>query len=73
MKGTTTTPILAIGTSSKTVQLWDTVKFERVRMLEGQHDGRIGALSWNPLHTSLLSSGSLDSKIYNNDVRMADG
>ncbi len=42
-------------------------------MIEGQHDGRIGSLAWNPLHTSLLSSGSLDSKIYNNDVRMSDG
>lgn len=28
------TPILAIGTSSKQIQLWDTVKFERVRIFD---------------------------------------
>jgi WD40 repeat protein len=67
------TPVLAIGTSSKQIQLWDTVKFERIRMFDSQHEGRVSSLAWNPLHTSLLSSGSLDSKIYNNDIRLPDG
>ena len=69
MKGQQST-ILAVGTSSKMIHLFDTVKFEKVRTIEGQHEGRIGSLSWNPLHTSLLSSGSLDSMIHNNDMRM---
>jgi cell division cycle protein 20 (cofactor of APC complex) len=68
MKGSSS--VLAIGTSSKQVQLWDTVKFERVRTIEDQHSGRIGSLAWNPLYTSLLSSGSLDSLILNNDLRV---
>lgn len=63
--------ILAIGTSSKEVQLWDTVKFEKVRTIDNQHSGRISSLSWNPLHTFLLSSGSLDSLILNNDMRLS--
>lgn len=67
MKGS---PVLAIGTSSKQVQLWDTVKFEHMKTLNEQHEGRISSLAWNPLHTSILSSGSLDSKIINNDVRI---
>jgi WD40 repeat protein len=33
MKGGST-PILAIGTSSKQVQLWDTTKFERIRTID---------------------------------------
>jgi len=49
--------------------LWDTAKFERIRTIEQQHEGRISSLAWNPLHSSLLSSGSLDSQIVNNDVR----
>lgn len=62
--------ILAIGTSSKAVHLWDCNKFSMIRKISGYHEGRISSLSWNPLHTSLLSSGSLDSKIINIDTRM---
>ncbi|CDW78802.1 anaphase-promoting complex subunit cdc20-like [Stylonychia lemnae] len=62
--------VIAIGTQSKQIHLWDTNKFERIRTFEGQHTERVSSLSWNPLHTSLLSSGSLDSFIHNNDVRV---
>lgn len=62
--------LLAIGTSSKQIQLWDANKFERVRTIGGQHEGRISSLSWNPFYTSLVSSGSLDSMIHNNDIRI---
>ena len=70
--GSNNNSILAIGTSSKQVQLWDANKFERVRILENQHEGRIGALAWNPLHTSVLSSGSHYSRILNYDIRIRD-
>lgn len=66
MKGS---PCLAIGTSSKQTQLWDTTKFERIKTIDNQHEGRISSLAWNPLHTSILSTGSLDSLIISNDVR----
>ena len=71
MKGPS--PVLAIGTQSKQVQLWDASKFERIRCIEGQHEGRVSALSWNPYQASILSSGSLDSQIMNNDVRIGLG
>eukprot|EP00350_Pseudokeronopsis_sp_OXSARD2_P008074 CAMPEP_0170547690 /NCGR_PEP_ID=MMETSP0211-20121228/6054_1 /TAXON_ID=311385 /ORGANISM="Pseudokeronopsis sp., Strain OXSARD2" /LENGTH=271 /DNA_ID=CAMNT_0010852841 /DNA_START=1463 /DNA_END=2278 /DNA_ORIENTATION=+ len=38
-------------------------------MIDNQHEGRVSSLAWNPLQTSILSSGSLDSKIFNNDIR----
>jgi WD40 repeat protein len=68
MKGSN--PVLAIGTSSKQVHLFDTNQFEKIRTFDNQHDGRISSLAWNPLHTQLFSSGSIDSLIHNNDMRM---
>lgn len=68
MKGSNS--VLAIGTQSKQIHLWDTNKFARVSTLFDQHSERVSSLSWNPLHISLLSSGSLDSDIHNNDIRM---
>jgi WD40 repeat protein len=61
---------LAIGTSSKQIQIWDTQKFERALLIDNQHEGRVSSMAWNPLHSNLLSSGSLDSRINNNDIRI---
>jgi WD40 repeat protein len=61
--------VLAIGTSSKQLHLWDTNHFARIKTYENQHDGRISSLSWNPTYGHLLSSGSLDSLIHTNDIR----
>jgi len=63
--------VLAIGTSSKQLHLWDTNQFQRIKTLENQHDGRISSLAWNPSHSSILSSGSIDSQIHNNDIRIS--
>ena len=41
-----------------------------VTKLEG-HLGRVGALTWN--ENSVLSSGSIDSKILNHDIRLRNG
>ena len=59
---------LAIGTSSKQIQLWDVETSQCIRTFKGQHLGRIGSLAWNG--PNMLSSGSLDSMILHNDIRM---
>lgn len=58
---------LAVGTSGNTVQLWDTVKLQPIRVLKG-HNGRVCSLAWN---SQLLSSGGQDSMILNHDIRAA--
>jgi WD40 repeat protein len=59
MKGNS--PVLAIGTSSKQLHLWDTNQFAKIKTFENHHDGRLSSLSWNPTYQYLLSSGSLDA------------
>lgn len=59
--------ILAIGTNSCEVQLWDVQRQRQVRSMRG-HLGRVGALSWNQ---HILSSGSRDTTIIHHDVRVA--
>lgn len=58
-------PLLSVGTNIGEVQIWDTVKLKKVRVLSG-HTARVGAMAWS---SSLLSSGSRDKNIYNRDIR----
>lgn len=58
-------PLLSVGTNSGEVQIWDTVKLKKVRVLSG-HTARVGAMAWS---SNLLSSGSRDKNIYNRDIR----
>ena len=58
-------PLLSVGTNTGEVQIWDTVKLKKVRVLSG-HTARVGAMAWS---TNLLSSGSRDKNIYNRDIR----
>jgi WD40 repeat protein len=67
MKGSS--PVLAIGTSSKQIHLWDTTQFAKIKTYENHHDGRVSSLSWNPAYHHLLSSGSIDSLINSVDIR----
>lgn len=60
--------ILAVGTNSAEVQLWDAERKRQVRSMKG-HTGRVGSLAWN---AHLLSSGSRDSTIIHHDVRVRD-
>eukprot|EP00474_Spongospora_subterranea_P009976 CRZ10434.1 hypothetical protein [Spongospora subterranea] len=59
---------LAIGTTSKQVQLWDVQNKKKVRVMKG-HQGRVCSLAWNK---HILSSGSRDSNIFNHDVRVSE-
>uniref|UniRef100_A0A7S3YT40 CDC20/Fizzy WD40 domain-containing protein n=1 Tax=Lotharella globosa TaxID=91324 RepID=A0A7S3YT40_9EUKA len=59
---------LAVGTTSKDVQIWDVNKQKQLRSMPG-HAARIGSLAWN---NHILSSGSRDSTIFNHDVRVAN-
>jgi cell division cycle 20, cofactor of APC complex len=60
--------LIAVGTSSGAVELWDCAAVKRVRILRG-HSARAGALSWRD--ASSFSSGSRDSAILQRDVRVS--
>ncbi|PHU08682.1 Cell division cycle 20.1, cofactor of APC complex [Capsicum chinense] len=60
---------LAVSLNNSHVQLWDTLQgsSQLLRTLRG-HRLRVGSLEWNGGH--ILSTGGMDSKIFNNDVRV---
>lgn len=58
--------LLAVGTSSHNVEIWDTVKIARTRVMKG-HMSRVGSLAWRG---QILTSGSKDTSIINHDHRM---
>lgn len=58
---------IAVGLNNSDVQLWDSVSLELLRTLRGCHRGRVGALAWNE---KVLSTGGMDGRIVNNDVRV---
>ncbi|OEL24978.1 Cell division cycle 20.1, cofactor of APC complex [Dichanthelium oligosanthes] len=58
---------IALGLNSSDVQLWDTSSNRLLRTLRGVHEARVGSLAWN---NSILTTGSMDGKIVNNDVRI---
>ncbi|XP_054707821.1 cell division cycle protein 20 homolog [Uloborus diversus] len=60
--------ILAIGTSSAEVQLWDVSAEKKIRTMKS-HTSRVPSLSWN---TYILSSGSRIGTIHHHDVRVAE-
>jgi len=59
--------MLAVGTSTAEIQLWDTKALARVRSIKS-HSARVSSMSWNE---TCLSSGGRDSLIVNHDVRAA--
>ena len=52
------------------LQLWDTTAGKLVRRMRS-HNSRVGAITWNPFQTNLLSSGSQAGHIHHYDIRMA--
>lgn len=60
--------ILAVGTNSGNVELWDCSKMRRLRVMTG-HSARVGSLAWN---SYMVSSGSRDGSIIHHDVRERD-
>ncbi|KAI6655005.1 Cell division cycle protein 20-like [Oopsacas minuta] len=59
---------LAVGTSNREVQIWDTETLKLIRTMLG-HTFRIGSLAWN---THLLTSGSQNGFIIHHDPRVPD-
>ncbi len=57
--------LLAVGTNSGSLQVWDTQKGKMIKQLAG-HEGRIGTVAWN---SRFLSSGSRDKNILHRDLR----
>jgi cell division cycle 20-like protein 1, cofactor of APC complex len=49
-------PFISIGTNTGDVQIWDSVKLKKLRVLSG-HAARVGCLAWN---SNVLTSGSRD-------------
>lgn len=60
--------ILAVGTSSGNVELWDCSKMRRLRVMTG-HVARVGSLAWN---SHMVTSGSRDGSIIHHDVRQRE-
>lgn len=60
--------ILAVGTTSGTVELWDCARSKRLRIMEG-HSARVGSLAWN---SYVVSSGCRSGQIIHHDVRQRD-
>ncbi|XP_028784837.1 cell division cycle 20.2, cofactor of APC complex [Neltuma alba] len=58
---------IAIGLNSSHVQLWDSTSNRLLRTLKGGHRGRVGSLAWN---NHILTTGGMDGRIINNDVRI---
>ncbi|KAL6619986.1 hypothetical protein ACP70R_035125 [Stipagrostis hirtigluma subsp. patula] len=58
---------IAVGLNSSDVQLWDAGSGRLRRTLRGVHGARVGSLAWN---NSILTTGGMDGKIVNNDVRV---
>ncbi|XP_050381940.1 cell division cycle 20.2, cofactor of APC complex-like [Argentina anserina] len=57
---------IALGLNSSCVELWDTISHKLLRKLKGHHE-RVGSLAWNK---EILTTGSRDGNIINNDVRI---
>ncbi|GLJ36618.1 hypothetical protein SUGI_0736530 [Cryptomeria japonica] len=62
---------IAVGLNNCNVQIWDTESNRQLRTLKG-HAGRVGSLAWNQAQHSILTSGGLDAKILNHDVRIRE-
>ncbi|XP_057546386.1 cell division cycle 20.2, cofactor of APC complex-like [Amaranthus tricolor] len=60
---------IAVGLNNAEVQLWDYSVNRLLRTFRGYHEARVGSLAWN---NNILTTGSMDSKIINNDVRTRD-
>ncbi|XP_022746692.1 cell division cycle 20.2, cofactor of APC complex-like [Durio zibethinus] len=62
---------IAIGLNNSHVQLWDCQVKRKLRTLScgHQHETRVDALAWN---NHILTSGGMDAKIINNDVRVRE-
>eukprot|EP01130_Rhizamoeba_saxonica_P002379 TRINITY_DN12191_c0_g1_i1.p1 TRINITY_DN12191_c0_g1~~TRINITY_DN12191_c0_g1_i1.p1 ORF type:complete len:485 (-),score=93.95 TRINITY_DN12191_c0_g1_i1:233-1654(-) len=60
--------LMAIGTDDYEVQIWDINQKRKLRTLRG-HVGRVSSLAWRE---NVLSTGSRDTMIFNNDIRIAN-
>ncbi|CAI0434903.1 unnamed protein product [Linum tenue] len=60
---------IAIGLNNSEVQLWDSASNKQLRTLKGGHRCRVGSLAWND---HILTTGGMDGRIINNDVRIRD-
>lgn len=61
-------PLIALGTQSGVVQVWDVEKLTRLRSFGG-HIERVAAVAWGG---SLLSTGSRDKSILHRDLRCSE-
>lgn len=61
--------LIAVGTNSGQVQIWDASKCQKVRDL-CSHSSRVGSLAWN---SHVLASGSRDRNIFLQDIRVRSG
>lgn len=59
--------LLSVGTNSGEVQIWDSVKLKKIRVMAG-HTARVGTVAWS---SNILTSGSRDKNILYRDIRLS--
>ncbi|CAH8387093.1 unnamed protein product [Eruca vesicaria subsp. sativa] len=57
---------IALGLNNSQVQVWDSSSNRKLRTLNNLHQSEVGSLAWN---NHILTTGGMDEKIVNNDVR----
>ncbi|XP_044491881.1 cell division cycle 20.2, cofactor of APC complex-like isoform X1 [Mangifera indica] len=60
---------IAIGLNNSDVQIWDSASIRLLRTLRGGHRLRVNSLAWK---SHILTTGGMDGKIINNDVRVRE-
>ncbi|PKI51221.1 hypothetical protein CRG98_028369, partial [Punica granatum] len=58
---------IAVGLNNAEVQFWDSTANALLRTLSGGHTSCVGSLAWN---NHILTTGGMDGKIINNDMRV---
>ncbi|XP_021912132.1 cell division cycle 20.1, cofactor of APC complex-like [Carica papaya] len=60
---------IAIALSNSDVELWDSISNRKLRTLSGGRWSQVNSLAWNQ---HILTTGGMDGKIINNDVRIRE-
>ncbi|KAK2643059.1 hypothetical protein Ddye_024822 [Dipteronia dyeriana] len=61
---------IAMGWNNSQVQIWEPTANRKLRTLRDGHISGVGSVAWN--NYQILTTGDIDGKVVNNDVRIRD-